>query len=82
MKIYLQEDRELPVVTGSILVRTGSAFDPPERIGLAQLTGTVLRTGGTTLKTGDQVDDMLEGLARQRSKLRSARPRVASPSSP
>jgi zinc protease len=63
MKLYLQEDRELPVITGTLLVRTGSAFDPPERIGLAQLTGTLLRTGGTALKTGEQVDEILDGLA-------------------
>ncbi|MCU1232258.1 MAG: peptidase domain protein [Candidatus Solibacter sp.] len=62
MKVCLLEDHELPVVTGSVLVRTGSLFDPPERIGLAQLTGTLLRAGGTALKTGEQLDDMLEAL--------------------
>ncbi len=62
MKVYLQEDRELPLVRGTLVVRTGSLFDPPERIGLAQLTGKVLRSGGTTLKTGDQLDDMLESI--------------------
>lgn len=62
MKVLLQEDHELPVVTGMILVRTGSLFDPPDRIGLAQLTGAVLRSGGTALKTGEQLDDLLESL--------------------
>jgi zinc protease len=62
MKVYLQEDHELPLVRGTVVVRTGSLFDPPERIGLAQLTGTVLRSGGTALKTGDQLDDMLESI--------------------
>jgi zinc protease len=62
MKVYLQEDRELPFISGTVLVRTGSLFDPPERIGLAQLTGTVLRSGGTALKTGEQLDDMLESI--------------------
>ncbi|HEY1494747.1 MAG TPA: hypothetical protein VGF49_09390, partial [Candidatus Solibacter sp.] len=62
MKVVLQEDHDLPVIAGSILVRTGSVLDPPERIGLAQLTGTVLRTGGTALKTGEQLDEALENL--------------------
>ena len=62
MKIFLQEDHELPVVAGIVLVRTGSLFDPPERIGLAQLTGMVLRTGGTSIKTGEQLDSLLENL--------------------
>jgi zinc protease len=43
-------------------IRTGSVFDPPERIGLAQITGIALRTGGTALKTGQQFDDLLESL--------------------
>src|SRR5947209_5955075 len=30
MKVYLQEDRELPLVRGTLVVRTGSLFDPPE----------------------------------------------------
>jgi len=62
MKVVLQEDHELPVVSGLILVRTGSLFDPPDRIGLARLTGSVLRSGGTALKTGEQLDDLLENL--------------------
>ena len=62
MKVVLHEDHDLPVISGSILVRTGSVLDPPERIGLAQLTGMVLRTGGTALKTGDQLDEMLDNL--------------------
>jgi zinc protease len=62
MKVVLHEDHDLPVVSGNILVRTGSVLDPPERIGLAQLTGTVLRTGGTALKTADQMNEMLENL--------------------
>ena len=72
MKLFLQEDHELPVISGMILVRTGSLFDPPERIGLAQLVGAMLRSGGTSLKTGEQVDNMLESLGasdRERDRL-------------
>ncbi len=63
MKVYLLENHELPLVSGFALVRTGNLFDPPEKIGLAEITGTVLRTGGTRARTGDQLDDLLENMA-------------------
>ena len=61
--VYLLPDVELPLVTISAMIRTGSIYDPPEKIGLAELTGTVMRTGGTDQMSGDQVDETLEYLA-------------------
>ncbi|MEO7146113.1 MAG: pitrilysin family protein, partial [Bryobacteraceae bacterium] len=63
MRVYLLEDHELPLVSGSALVRTGNLFDPAEQHGLAELTGSVIRTGGTKSKTGDQLDVQLENVA-------------------
>ena len=63
MKLYLLEDHELPVVNGTARIRTGNLFDPPDKIGLASVTGMVMRTGGTGAKTGDQLDVELENIA-------------------
>jgi zinc protease len=63
MRLFLLEDHELPTVNGAALIRTGRLFDPPDKIGLAALTGTVMRTGGTPAKTGEQLDLQLENLA-------------------
>ncbi len=63
MRIYLLEDHELPIVHGAALVRTGNLFDPADKIGLAALTGQVLRTGGTKSKTGEAIDLELENVA-------------------
>jgi zinc protease len=63
MKILLLEDHELPLVSGAALIRTGNLFDPPNKRGLAGLTGEVLRSGGTRTKTGDQLDQDLENVA-------------------
>ena len=63
MKLYLLEDHELPVVSGTALVRTGNLFDPADKIGLATITGMVMRIGGTKDKTGDQLDEQLENMA-------------------
>jgi len=51
MKLYLLEDHELPVVSGTIRVRTGNLFEPPDKVGLATITGVVMRSGGTKNKT-------------------------------
>ncbi len=63
MKVYLLEDHELPIVSGSALIRTGNLFDPNDKRGLAELTGTVLRAGGTQAKSGDDIDETLENIA-------------------
>ena len=63
MKVSLLEDHDLPLVSGIALVGTGRLLDPPQRIGLAQLAGVVMRTGGTTVKTGEQIDTLLESTA-------------------
>ena len=65
MKVFLLEDHELPLVTGSALIRTGNLFDPATKRGLAGLTGEVLRSGGIKAKTGDQLDEELENVAAQ-----------------
>ena len=63
IRVYLLENHELPLVRGSALVRTGNLFDPPDKVGLAGITGTVMRSGGTKDQTGDQIDEQLENIA-------------------
>ena len=63
MRVYLLENHELPLVSGFALVRTGNLFDPKDKIGLAELTGNVMRTGGTKSKTSEQLDEQLENMA-------------------
>ncbi len=63
MKVYMLEYHELPLVHGTAIIRTGNLFDPADKRGVADLTGTVLRSGGTKDKTGDQIDVELENMA-------------------
>ena len=63
MRVFLMEDREIPIISVRAIVRTGSFWEPQSKIGLARLTGVVQRTGGTTSMTGDQMDDFLEARA-------------------
>jgi zinc protease len=63
MRLFLLEDHELPLINMSVIIRTGSVYEPAEKIGLASITGEVMRTGGTASKTGDQIDEELESIA-------------------
>ncbi|HZH32013.1 MAG TPA: pitrilysin family protein [Pyrinomonadaceae bacterium] len=60
---YLVEDHDLPLVSVSTLVRTGSYLDPAGKEGLASLTGAQMRAGGTTSKTAEEFDEAADFLA-------------------
>lgn len=60
MIVYLMEDHELPLVSGTAIVRTGDKFDPATQVGLGELTGTLIRAGGTQKRNADQLNQLLE----------------------
>jgi zinc protease len=60
MVIFLQEDHELPLLSGTARIRGGSVNEPAAKVGLVDMYGEVWRTGGTKTQTGDQLDDFLE----------------------
>ena len=49
MVVYLLEDHEFPLVTMNATMRTGSWLDPADKVGLAGMTGAVMRTGGVAV---------------------------------
>lgn len=61
--VYLLEDHELPLVNLSAMMRTGGWLEAQDKIGLAALTGSVMRSGGGGGKTAEQVDEELEQFA-------------------
>jgi predicted Zn-dependent peptidase len=62
LKLYLVEDRLYPTIDLRAMVGVGSIYEPADKIGLASITGTVLRTGGTEKMKGDEIDQLLESL--------------------
>jgi predicted Zn-dependent peptidase len=60
---YVIEDRELPLVTVSVLVRTGQYVEPADKAGLAALTGSVLASGGAGSRTAEELDERVDFLA-------------------
>jgi len=61
--LYILANHELPLVKITAVIRTGSMYDPPEKEGLAELTGNVMRTGGIEGMTGSALDEALESMA-------------------
>ncbi|MCY7274620.1 MAG: insulinase family protein, partial [Phormidesmis sp. CAN_BIN44] len=60
MVVYLMEDHELPLVSGTALIRMGDRFEPGSKVGLAGLTGAVMRSGGTQSHSPDELNQILE----------------------
>ncbi|NIT36031.1 MAG: insulinase family protein, partial [candidate division Zixibacteria bacterium] len=64
MVVYLQADAELPLFNAYAIVKTGSIYEPADKLGLAAVTGEVMRSGGTDASgrpmTGDEIDEELE----------------------
>ena len=63
MIIFLQPDHELPLISGTAIVRGGARSEPAAKTGMMDMYGEVWRTGGTPSRTGDQLDEFLENLA-------------------
>ncbi|MEM0979870.1 MAG: pitrilysin family protein, partial [Cyanobacteria bacterium P01_H01_bin.58] len=60
MVVYLVEDHELPLVSGSATFRTGERLVPDAQVGLGNLTGEVMRVGGTETYAADALNLALE----------------------
>jgi len=61
--LYILPDKELPLVKIKVVVRTGSMYDPSGREGVAELTASMMGTGGIAGMSGDAVDETLESIA-------------------
>src|SRR6266705_1833214 len=60
--IYLFEDHELPLIDLAFYVKAGSIYDPADRIGLAEMGALMMRTGGISDMSPDEVDQALESM--------------------
>jgi predicted Zn-dependent peptidase len=63
MVVYLMENHELPLVNMTAYVKTGSIYEPEGKVGLAGITGAVMRSGGTRDIPSEKLDAELEFMA-------------------
>jgi zinc protease len=61
--IFLEEDHELPFVSGSVLIPGGAVDGDASKAGLVDLYGQTWRTSGTAKIGGDAMDDLVEAKA-------------------
>lgn len=61
--LYLLEDHSLPLFHLQALIKTGSMYDPEEKVGLARLTGQMLRDGGTERMDSETLNEALDFIA-------------------
>jgi zinc protease len=61
--LFLQEDHELPFVSGTVLIPGGARDEDVAKTGLVALYGQTWRTSGTANLNGDAMDDLLEAKA-------------------
>jgi predicted Zn-dependent peptidase len=61
--VYLVEDHVFPLVNLSVTIRTGQYLDPPDKIGLAGMTGEQIRAGGTQKRKPREFDEEVDFLA-------------------
>ena len=61
--LFLEEDHELPFISGFIRIRGGSRDEPADKVGLVSLYGETWRTSGSVQATGDALDDSLAAKA-------------------
>ncbi|WP_368732186.1 hypothetical protein [Microcystis aeruginosa] len=57
---FISGDRSLPLVSGTAMIRTGGRLESGEKVGLADITGTVLRSGGTENHPSNVLNQLLE----------------------
>ena len=60
--LYLLEDNSLPIFNVRTRINCGSYLEEADKIGLSNICGNVMRTGGTSKWTGDEIDELLEGI--------------------
>ena len=60
---FLVEDKSLPLVNVSVLVRVGDYLEPANKIGLAGAVGNQMRAGGTARWSAEEFDEEADFLA-------------------
>jgi zinc protease len=61
--VYIGEDHQIPWIIASLMVRTGPFLEPKDKLGVAGMTSSVMRSGGTTTMTGEQINERMDFLA-------------------
>ncbi len=62
MRVYLLEDKTLPLIEASVRIHGGTYLEPADKVGVIDLMGNLMRNGGTEKWAPDELDELLESL--------------------
>ena len=60
---YVAENKEVPTLQVTVMVRAGSMYEPVDKAGLADMTGYLMRNGGVEGMTASELDEKIAQLA-------------------
>jgi zinc protease len=60
--VYIAEDHEIPWFNASLIVKTGPFLEPRDKIGLDAFTSSIMRSGGSTSMSGEQITERMDFL--------------------
>ncbi|MBL0926506.1 MAG: insulinase family protein [Phycisphaerales bacterium] len=63
--VYMAQSKEVPLVTVIFTFRGGSYLNPKDKLGLASMTGALMRRGGTVSVPAQDLDEKFDFLAAQ-----------------
>ena len=63
IRLYLKEDKELPLVQMTAMLGSGAMTTPADKSGFASLFGSTWRTGGAGERSPEELDEYLDHLA-------------------
>lgn len=61
--VYMAPSDEFPLVQITFTFKGGSFLDPPDKVGLADMTGDMIRRGGTATIRAEELDEKFDFLA-------------------
>lgn len=61
--VYMIPSREFPLITVTLSFKGGAYLEPEGKVGLAAMTGAMMRRGGTTTVTAQDMDEKFDFLA-------------------
>ncbi|MBZ5498586.1 MAG: insulinase family protein [Acidobacteriia bacterium] len=60
--VYISEDHEIPWFNGTLMVKTGPFLESKDKLGVDSFTSSVMRSGGSTTMSGDQITERMDFL--------------------
>lgn len=63
--VYMVQSREFPLVTVTFTFKGGEYLEPADKTGLASMTGAMMRRGGTSSVSAQDLDEQFDFLAAQ-----------------